>query len=119
MFRMGIILFFAILGLSVLGCLYFFISVNVYRPDDSTSSYFCDQLKNDNDTRLGFLDSEETWVSSDPLIIERIETTEGCHYGLFFVRSIYYMMQTLFTIGYGDSVVPNGDNRMEVSSTNH
>ncbi|GMH59726.1 hypothetical protein TrST_g1578 [Triparma strigata] len=116
MFRMNVILFFAVLGLSVFGCVYFFFSVRVYREqvDGAEASYFCDQLGEDNSTRLGFLETEETWVSSDPLILDRVGSGEGCHYGLFFVRSIYYMMQTLFTIGYGDAVVPNGENKIEM-----
>jgi len=44
MFRMNIILFFALLGLSILGCVYFFMSVRFYKEqqDDAPRSYFCD-----------------------------------------------------------------------------
>jgi CRP-like cAMP-binding protein len=48
------------------------------------------------------------------VILAKVRQTQGCHYGLFFIRSIYYMMQTIFTIGYGDDVVPNGENEREM-----
>lgn len=126
MFRMGIIIFFAFLGLSVLGCLYFFISVDQYRSDGDDPSLFCDELNKPllfelnnktNTSRLDFLFSKATWISEDELITEMLETEDGgcnAYSGLFFVRSVYYMMQTLFTIGYGDTVVPNGDNVNEM-----
>ena len=88
MFRMNIILFFALLGLSILGCLYFYVSVNSYNVDGRKSSYFCDQLTaiSNSSSREEFLQSKATWISSDELIDERVESESGCHYGLFFVR---------------------------------
>ena len=32
---------------------------------------------------------------------------DSCPQSLFFLRSVYFLMQTLFTIGYGDSVAPS------------
>ena len=53
-------------------------------------------------------------MGDDALIYDAVASSPGCHYGIFFIRSIYYMMQTLFTIGYGDTVVPNGSSMNEM-----
>jgi hypothetical protein len=44
-----------------------------------------------------------------------VSEASSCHYDVFFTRSLYYMVQTLFTIGYGDSVVPAGDSLDEMA----
>ena len=116
-FRMFIILFFALTGVSIFGCMYFFASVQTYREEDTKASYFCDELnaKKNKTDRLSFLESEDTWIRNDVVIEDKVEESEGCHYGLYFIRSIYYMMQTLFTIGYGDSVVPHHSSQPEMA----
>eukprot|EP00957_Ditylum_brightwellii_P092187 7018256-Ditylum_brightwellii.AAC.1 len=57
------------------------------------------------------------WVATDFVITDVMDPDvcksnatvhcDSCPQHLFFMRSIYFLMQTLFTIGYGDSVVPS------------
>ena len=113
-FRMWIILFFTLLGMCILGCVYFGLSVaSASVPDvcPAPEEFVEDIL------------SSEMWIAEDFVITDVMDprlcgaststtTTAGkpcndCPQSLFFVRSIYFLMQTLFTIGYGDTVVPS------------
>ena len=102
---MKVILFFTFLFTSILGCIYFSVSsASYYIVDVGTNEDgICDAISSDLDG--------STWVSSDGMIVSEIS---DCPRGLFFVRSVYFMMQTLFTIGYGDDVVPSGRNMNEM-----
>ena len=115
-FRMWIILFFTLLGMCILGCVYFGLSVTSASVDDvcPAPEEFVEDIL-----------SAEMWVAGDFVITDvmdpRVCGLEGngndgdvavkpcndCPQSLFFVRSIYFLMQTLFTIGYGDTVVPS------------
>ncbi|EED94210.1 cyclic nucleotide-activated ion channel, partial [Thalassiosira pseudonana CCMP1335] len=77
-FRMYVILFFMLLFMCECGCAYFGLSTLLVVDD------ICPPPDDFVEDILG----EEMWT-------------------LFFTRSIYYLMQTIFTIGYGDSVVPS------------
>ena len=106
-FRMGVILFLTLLMMSVFGCVYFGLSLleisDVCPPRDSFVETFL---------------VSKTWVSQDNVITDIMnpETCDihdsssqcnRCPQVVFFARSIYFLMQTLFTIGYGDSVAPS------------
>ena len=113
-FRMWIILFFTLLGMCILGCVYFGLSVASASVTDvcPAPEEFVEDIL-----------SSEMWIAEDFVITDVMDprlcgdstsatTTEGkpcsdCPQSLFFVRSIYFLMQTLFTIGYGDTVVPS------------
>lgn len=109
-FRMGIILFFTQLFMCILGCIYFgsaTVKIDDICPD---TEYFAEDI-------LGI----EMWIAEDPVITNVMNpntcanlSTENqcddCPQTLFFARSVYFLMQTLFTIGYGDSVVPSRSN---------
>ena len=109
-FRMGIILFFTQLFMCILGCIYFG-SATVKVDDICTDAeYFTKEI-------LG----TEMWIAEDPVITDVMNPNtcanlslenqcDDCPQTLFFARSVYFLMQTLFTIGYGDSVVPSRSN---------
>lgn len=105
-FRMWIILFFTLLGMCILGCVYFGLSVTAASVADvcpAPEEFIEDIL------------SSEMWVAEDFVITNVMDprfcgndtACNDCPQSLFFVRSIYFLMQTLFTIGYGDTVVPS------------
>lgn len=115
-FRMWIILFFTLLGMCILGCVYFGLSVaSASVPDvcPAPEEFVEDIL------------SSEMWIAEDFVITNVMDprlcgagdsttitaggakSCNDCPQSLFFVRSIYFLMQTLFTIGYGDTVVPS------------
>lgn len=107
-FRMGCILFFSQLAMCIFGCIYF---------GWGTMTVIDDICPPSKDFTEEFL-AAETWVAHDyvitdvmnPDICEDSSTEIGCEtcpQHLFFIRSVYFLMQTLFTIGYGDSVVPS------------
>ncbi|KAL7466716.1 hypothetical protein ACHAXS_007001 [Conticribra weissflogii] len=106
-FRMYVILFFMLLFMCECGCLYFGLSTLLVVED------ICPRPENFVDDILG----EELWVASDSVITSVMDTRvceadpeiecDDCPQIFFFVRSIYFLMQTIFTIGYGDSVVPS------------
>jgi len=106
-FRMYIILFFMILFMCQCGCLYFGLST-LLTVDD-----ICPAPENFVDDVLG----EELWVALDTVTTNVMDTRvceiepsidcEECPQTIFFTRSLYFLMQTIFTIGYGDSVVPS------------
>ena len=106
-FRMYVILFFMLLFMCQCGCLYFGLSTLLVVDD------ICPAPGNFVDDVLG----EELWVAQDTVITNvmdtrvcEVETTidcEDCPQAVFFTRSLYFLMQTIFTIGYGDSVVPS------------
>lgn len=105
-FRMGIILFFTQLLMCILASVYFGVGA-MATPDICPGiDYFDQEIK-----------SKELWISKDSVIL-RVMSPSRCHsdessfcldcpQSLFFVRSMYFLMQTLFTIGYGDNVVPS------------
>jgi len=112
-FRMCIILFFTLLGMCILGCVYFGLSVTAASVGDvcAASEDFVENIM-----------TSEMWVAEDFVITDVMDprvcglddtgtsnrtTCNDCPQSLFFVRSIYFLMQTLFTIGYGDTVVPS------------
>lgn len=106
-FRMGVILFFTQLLMCIFGCIYFGWAAATVEDVCPPSETFEETIIN-----------SETWIGGDFVITDvmDIDTCEfpdkepacdSCPEGLFFVRSVYFLMQTLFTIGYGDSVVPS------------
>eukprot|EP00592_Proboscia_alata_P007446 CAMPEP_0194358636 /NCGR_PEP_ID=MMETSP0174-20130528/5767_1 /TAXON_ID=216777 /ORGANISM="Proboscia alata, Strain PI-D3" /LENGTH=1177 /DNA_ID=CAMNT_0039129005 /DNA_START=138 /DNA_END=3668 /DNA_ORIENTATION=- len=106
-FRMWIIIFFTFLLIPIFGCLYF--GLSTLKVDD-----MCPHPDEFSEEIL----TVEMWVSGDFVITdvmnsEVCEATkpevkcEECPLPMFFMRSIYFLMQTLFTIGYGDSVAPS------------
>lgn len=105
-FRMGIILFFTQLLMCIFGSFYFGWSTS--KVDD-----VCPGPEGFTELVLG----SEIWVLKDDVItnvmdpevchISVEEECDNCPHILFFLRSVYFLMQTLFTIGYGDSVVPS------------
>lgn len=117
-FRMGIILFFALLLMCILGCVYFGFSTGVIENICPAAEDFEQQIL-----------SAPTWVANDFVITDVMDpdicyngilfnqtyvsdevkppVCNDCPQGLFFTRSVYFLMQTLFTIGYGDDVAPS------------
>eukprot|EP00986_Skeletonema_menzelii_P012282 scaffold6715_cov139-Skeletonema_menzelii.AAC.3 len=106
-FRMYVILFFMILFMCQCGCLYFGVST-LMTVDD-----ICPAPDNFVDDVLG----EELWVALDTVTTNVMDTRvcgvepsiecQDCPQTMFFTRSLYFLMQTIFTIGYGDTVVPS------------
>lgn len=106
-FRMYVILFFMLLFMCQCGCLYFGLSTMLVVDD------ICPAPENFVDDILG----EEMWVAHDSVITNVMDTRvcevdasidcEDCPQTIFFTRSLYFLMQTIFTIGYGDEVVPS------------
>ena len=100
-FRMGVILFFTLLMMSVLGCSYFGLFSITISDICPSKDEFINVFLNSNG-----------WVSNDPVITDVMSRSvceenddvkcDECPQGLFLVRSLYFLMQTLFTIGYGD-----------------
>lgn len=106
-FRMCFILFFMLLFMFESGSLYFGLSTLTVVED------ICPPPLEFEETILG----REMWVAQDSVITDVMDTRvcradveldcNECPQTLFFTRSVYYLMQTIFTIGYGDSVVPS------------
>ena len=106
-FRMYFILFFMLLFMFECGSLYFGLSTLTVVED------ICPPPEKFDDVILG----REMWVAEDTVITDVMDTDvcgvdpdlecNDCPQTLFFTRSVYYLMQTIFTIGYGDSVVPS------------
>ena len=106
-FRMGIILFFTQLLMCIFGSFYFGWS-------SSTVGDICPGPDSFTELVLG----SEIWIAKDGVITDVMDPEvcsvlgqenecDDCPQILFFLRSVYFLMQTLFTIGYGDSVVPS------------
>ena len=123
-FRMGIIFVFSLFMCTIFGSLYFYIACPW--KFDGGEFYYIDEagelsmwnasfdslgveLANSTAIRPRRIKIEAcdlrnrrglsmTWAQADPIVTESTSSE--------FARAIYYMMQTLFTIGYGDSVVP-------------
>jgi len=96
-----------LLGMCILGCVYFGLSTAVVEDVCPSPDSFAEDI-------LG----EEMWMADDFVITDVMDPAvcllddaerqcSDCPQSLFFVRSVYFLMQTLFTIGYGDSVVPS------------
>lgn len=106
-FRMGIILFFTQLLMCILGSIYF-----------GTAAARVDDICPDSDKFVEDIIGTEMWISKDFVITDVMnpntcalhQECDDCPQSLFFARSVYFLMQTLFTIGYGDSVVPSRSN---------
>lgn len=106
-FRMGVILFFTQLLMCILGSVYF--GLGASRVDD-----ICPDAENFVQDIL----ETEIWIAKDSVITNVMDPNtcdakqqcDDCPRHLFFARSVYFLMQTLFTIGYGDSVVPSRSN---------
>lgn len=106
-FRMYVILFFMLLFMCECGCLYFGLSTLLVVDD------ICPPPEDFAEEILG----EEMWVARDPIITNVMDSSvcdaepsikcDDCPQTMFFTRSIYFLMQTIFTIGYGDTVVPS------------
>ena len=106
-FRMYIILFFMLLFMCECGCLYFGLATLLVVDD------ICPPPEDFVDDIL----DEEMWVAGDSVITDVMDTRvceaepsvncNDCPQTIFFTRSIYFLMQTIFTIGYGDDVVPS------------
>lgn len=106
-FRMWVILFFAFLSMCILGCVYFGWSTAAVNNICPSPSDFESEILN-----------IDMWVADDFVITDVMDPNvcgkfstgpkcNDCPQMLFLTRSIYFLMQTLFTIGYGDSVVPS------------
>lgn len=107
-FRMGFILLFHTTLMYILGCIYFGIGASSLGDTcPPTEAYGVEIF------------GEESWLAKDS-VIAKVMNPSICHEGsnknvhcnscpreLFFTRAVYFLMQTLFTIGYGDSVVPS------------
>ena len=94
MSRMAVLLFFFVMGVSISGCFYFFVA--------------CHSIGNKcHRTWLGEISYNSSWAV--------VDTQVGVPWETQFSRSIYFAMQTLFTIGYGDSVVPISSNEVLVA----
>jgi len=114
-FRMYIILFFMLLFMCECGCLYFGLSTLLVVDD------ICPPPDDFVEDILG----EEMWVADDPVITDVMDTRvckpnpeiecNDCPQTIFFTRSIYFLMQTIFTIGYGDEVVPSKSSVVEMA----
>ena len=105
-FRMYFILFFMLLFMVECGSLYFGLSTLTVVED------ICPSPQEFEQAILG----REMWVAQDAVITDVMDARvcqdleqkcDECPQTLFFTRSVYYLMQTIFTIGYGDSVVPS------------
>eukprot|EP00956_Cyclotella_meneghiniana_P038368 scaffold153007_cov66-Cyclotella_meneghiniana.AAC.1 len=106
-FRMYFILFFMLLFMFECGSLYFGLSTLTVVDD------ICPSPEDFDEDILG----KEMWVAQDTVITNVMDTDvcgvdpnlecNDCPQTLFFTRSVYYLMQTIFTIGYGDTVVPS------------
>ena len=107
LFRMGVILFFTQLLMCIFGCVYFGWAAAKVEDVCPPSENFDEIIIN-----------SETWIGGDFVITDVMDIAtcqapdeepicDSCPEGLFFVRSVYFLMQTLFTIGYGDSVLPS------------
>merc|ERR1711924_236770 len=82
------------MGVSISGCFYFFVA--------------CHSIGNKcHRTWLGEISYNSSWAV--------VDTQVGVPWETQFSRSIYFAMQTLFTIGYGDSVVPISSNEVLVA----
>uniref|UniRef100_A0A7S1UCC9 Cyclic nucleotide-binding domain-containing protein n=1 Tax=Phaeomonas parva TaxID=124430 RepID=A0A7S1UCC9_9STRA len=84
--RLSKILFFALLMNNLAACLYFAVSC----PGE-----YCNE--------------QGTWAAEDPVMSHynaAYNETVKPDAGEVYARSVYYMIQTLFAIGYGDSVIP-------------
>lgn len=107
LFRMYFILFFMLLFMFECGSLYFGLSTLTVVDD------ICPPPDEFEETILG----NDMWVAQDSVITDVMDTRvcyddseldcNECPQTLFFTRSVYFLMQTIFTIGYGDSVVPS------------
>jgi len=106
-FRMGVILFFAFLVMCIFGCVYF----------GWSTSKVENMCPDPNEFESAIL-NVDMWVAEDFVITDVMDpdicgkaqigpACNDCPQMLFLTRSIYFLMQTLFTIGYGDSVVPS------------
>ena len=89
-FRMSKIIFSILLLNSIFACLYFQISCPGDVCDEQNSWVWNDSVMNSDESRSDLGD-----FAPSP--------------GVAYTRSAYYMIQTLFTIGYGDSVIPVND----------
>ena len=106
-YRMHVIFFFMVLFICECGCLYFGLS---------TATKVDDVCPPPDDFAEGIL-GEEMWVAKDTVITDVMDTRvcetrssvdcDDCPQPIFFTRSVYFLMQTIFTIGYGDTVVPS------------
>jgi CRP-like cAMP-binding protein len=106
-FRMYILLFFMLLFMCECGCLYFGLATLLVVDD------ICPPPENFVDEILG----KTMWVARDSAITDVMDTRiceeepridcDDCPQTLFTVRSLYFLMQTIFTIGYGDAVTPS------------
>ncbi|KAL9183699.1 hypothetical protein ACHAXT_004555 [Thalassiosira profunda] len=106
-YRAYIILFFMLLFMCECGCLYFGLSTLPVVDD------ICPPPEDFAEEILG----AEMWVAEDAVITDVMDTRvceadpsiecDDCPQTAFFMRSIYFLMQTIFTIGYGDAVVPS------------
>lgn len=105
-FRMGVILFFTQLIMCIFGSVYFGLSTAQIENVCTGPEDFANEVM-----------TSETWIAEDGVITDLMDIRvcsdsltpecESCPSALFFLRSVYFVMQTLFTIGYGDPVVPS------------
>ena len=106
-FRMYIHLFFMLLFMCECACLYFGLATLLVVDN------ICPPSENFVDEILG----KTMWVARDSAITDVMDPRvceekpsidcDNCPQALFLIRSLYYLMQTIFTIGYGDAVTPS------------
>ena len=109
LFRLGKIIFVTQLVMCIFASVYFGIGATA-TSDVCPGVYLFDEV----------VMSKELWIAKDSVIVSKMsplfcDTVNtgvesgclDCPLNLFFFRSVYFLMQTLFTIGYGDNVVPS------------
>jgi len=111
-FRMVLIMLLTVLANSVFGCFYFLLSCpNAELERDKSpegewaSTCFC--LREADDGTCMY--PGNSWTQNDWLLKTHSPDKE-------FVRSVYFMIQTLFTIGYGDAVIPVSPKEMALGA---
>ena len=110
-YRMGIIFFFITLGNTFLACVYYSIGLvgdDTCDPDGQTW-IVADPLLFPTESYCSAVASSSSISSSAGELCGSSSSSLDCgtaeSYGRF-VRALYFMLQTLFTIGYGDTVIP-------------
>ena len=109
LFRMGIIIFITQLVMCIFASVYFGVG-------SMAASNTCPGVDLFDEVVM----SQELWMAKDLVILKKMSPSfcqnrdigvdyacSDCPLNLFFFRSVYFLMQTLFTIGYGDNVVPS------------
>ena len=106
--RMGIILLCHTSLMYILGCIYFGVGASVLGDVCPPSDAYREEIN-----------GEESWIAKDTVIVNVMDPLRchsdsqehghcnSCPREIFFAQAAYFLTQTLFTIGYGDSVIPS------------